>query len=135
MQHIIYAGNQDSGQQNNDHAVGVGGSGAGETDLIKQVIKVDAGYLQQPREQQGWSASHPVAPCAISCCPKRKREKCEQSFPTTELFIWSPPKKDNNANFVGLLQGNMAYAQLSVYKAGKGQQVQSMEIKIQLEGL
>jgi len=34
-----------------------------------------------------------------------------------------------------LLQGNMAYAQLSVYKAGKGQQVQSMEIKIQLEGL
>jgi len=45
MQHIIYAGNQDSGQQNNDHAVGVGGSGAGETDLIKQVIKVDAGYL------------------------------------------------------------------------------------------
>jgi len=46
MQHIIYAGNQDSGQQNNDQPAKAGKNGElGETDLIKQVIKVDAGYL------------------------------------------------------------------------------------------
>lgn len=51
MQHIIYAGSQDSGQQNNDQAaeewaeVEAGNLRRDETDLIKQVIKVDAGYL------------------------------------------------------------------------------------------
>jgi len=66
--------------------------------------------------------------------PEKKREKCEQSFPTTELFIWPPPQKRTTMQISLACCGpTWRMHNFFVCRAQEGQKVQSMEIKIQLE--